>query len=265
MEPTSLPLAAESLLGSGLLVPLGGAAALLAMLGMLLLMPLHVVQRREILRLLDWQERNPEAGDDGTPVAAAAGAVGPMSAAERVTSERPALARISTAERAALELEQAPFWRRVVERGPRHPLVISLLALVAAASVFAGGVLLLRATDDDAPTGKNIDRSSIEVVVLNASPFPGLAGNVADDVAAARFTPVGTIASAEQTDRSVVRYADGAQVEARAVARELGIGVVEPFNSEAEAAANGAPVVVVVAEDLAKGESLSQGSDKKKK
>ena len=90
---------------------------------MALLLPLFIAQRREIARLLEWQERDPEAGDSGEPEPATAGlaalrAAGPMTPAERVTSERPALERISTAERAAIELEEAPFWRRVIIRGP---------------------------------------------------------------------------------------------------------------------------------------------------
>jgi hypothetical protein len=268
MAATALPLAAgESLLGSDLLVPLGGLAALMAMLGMALLLPLYVTQRREVHRLLEWQEQHPEAGDDGSPdEPAGATAVfpgrrgdGPMTPAERVTSERPALARIGTAERAALELEKAPFWRRVVERGPRHPLVISLLALVIAAAIFFAASLLIHASDDDAPTGKDIDPTSISVVVLNASPFPGLAANVAEDVAAARFVVAGTNAATDTVNESVVRFADGFQKEARAVARKLNITKVEPFNSESEAAAEGAPVVVVVGEDLAKGEGNLSG------
>ena len=54
--------AAESLLGRGLLVPLGGIAALFAMLGMALLLPIFLEQRREIARLTDWMDREPDAG-----------------------------------------------------------------------------------------------------------------------------------------------------------------------------------------------------------
>lgn len=262
-----LPLAAgsgdkaDSVLGSDLLAPLGGIAALAAMLGMLLILPLYITQRREVNRLLDWQERHPEDGDDGTPdpVSGAGYAVPrpggrPMTAAERVTAERPALARIGTAEREAIELEQAPLWRRVVVRGPRHPLVISLLALVAAVGIFFAASMLLRATDDDNPS-KGLDPASIQVVVVNASPFPGLASNVAEDVEKAKFAIAGTTASTGSIGESVVRYADGFKREAAAVARRLEIPKVKPFDAESEAAANGAPVVVVVGEDLAKGTS----------
>lgn len=263
-----LPLAAgsgdkaDSVLGSDLLVPLGGIAALAAMLGMLLLLPLYIAQRREVIRLLDWQERHPGAGDDGAPdptpvVRRPSG--GPMTAAERVTAERPALARVGTAEREAIELEQAPLWRRVLVRGPRHPLVISLLALAAAAGIFFAASELLR-TNDDAATSKGIDPPSIQVAVVNASPFPGLASNVAEEVEKAKFAIAGTTASTDSIGESVVRYADGFKREAAAVARRLEIPKVKPFDAEAEAAANGAPVVVVVGEDLAKGASnLEQG------
>lgn len=252
-----LPIGAETGIGSDLLAPLGGAAAILALLGMALILPLFVSQRREISRLRAWHERDPEAGDSGEPEPATAGfaalrGTGPMTPAERVTSERPALERIGTSERAALELEAAPFWKRVIIRGPRHPLVISVLALVVAAGIFSGAVLLIRAGDEGTPAVRGIDKASFQVVVLNASPFPGLAGNVADDLEAAKFVIGGSTSAPDSAGSSTVRYADGFAKEARAVARRLnGIPDVEPFNSQAEAAAEGAAIVVVVAEDLA--------------
>jgi hypothetical protein len=275
MAATALPAAAaDSVLGSDLLIPLGGIAALMAMLGMALLVPLYVTQRREILRLLEWQEKHPEAGDDGRPDEPATGSTvafrgeGPMTPAERVTSERPALARIGTAERAAIEREQAPFLQRVVERGPRHPLVISLIAIAIAAVILVAALLLIRAGEDDAPTAKRIDPTSVEVVVLNASPFPGLAGNVAEDVLAAKFVVTGTDAATETVKESVVQFAPGSQKEARALARKIGVPNVQPFDPESEAAADGADVVLVVGEDLADGENrLEQeagGEDDKK-
>ena len=252
-----LPLAAETGIGSDLVEPLGGAAAILALLGFALILPLFVSHRREIHRLLEWQEREPDAGDRGEPEPGTAGfaalrGTGPMTPAERVTSERPALERIGTAERAALELEAAPFWKRVIIRGPRHPLVISILALVLAGAVFAAAVLLIRAQDEEGPATKGIDKASFEVVVVNASPFPGLAGNVADGLEDAKFVIVGNTSASDTARASTVRYADGFGRAAKAVARNLnGVPSVKPFDSESEAAANGAAIVVVVAEDLA--------------
>lgn len=260
MEPAALPLAAQSLLDfEELFVPLGGAAGALALLGMLFLLPLYVTQRRTVHRLLEWQEREPEAGEPAAPEPAwgRAPATGSMSAAaQRVTSERPALARIGTAERDAIELERSPFLKRVVERGPRHPLVISVLALLLAGAVFAAAALLLRASDDDAASDRGVVASEVEVVVLNASTAAGLAGMVADDVAANRFIVAGTSAAADTAKRSVVRYAAGSDREGVAVARKLGIKNLLEFDAEAEAAANGATVVVIVGEDLARRSSV---------
>lgn len=242
---------------SNLIEPLGGAAAILAMLGLLLLLPLYISQRRTVGRLLEWQERDPQAGEPPEIATRGAGAAqtttGSMSAAaQRVTSERPALARIGTAERAAIEYERAPFWRRVIDRGPRHPLVISLIALLLAAAVFVGAALLLRANDDDASSRSGIAASEIEVVVLNASDTAGAAGEVADDVEANRFVVAGTSVASEPARRSSVLYEPESKALGRVVARRLGITNLLEFDSEAEAAANGAPVVVVVGEDLAR-------------
>lgn len=260
-----IPLGAGSGIGSDLLVPLGGGAAILAMLGMLLILPLYIAQRREVGRLLDWRERHPEAGDDGRPdpatdVFTSLRGAGPMTPAERVTSERPALERIGTAERAAIELENAPFWRRVIVRGPRHPLVISILALLLAAAVFAAAALLIRGDDGDG-TGKRVDKTAFSIVVVNASPFPGLAGNVADELEAAKFTISANTSAPDTIERSVVRFAPGFQREARAVARRLEVKNVLPFDSESQAAAEDAAIVVVVAQDLAEGGGTIEGDD----
>ncbi len=265
MEPPALPLAGvDSLLGPDLVEPLGGAAALLALLGLLLLLPLFVTQRREIGRLRAWQELEPQAGDPGdaaAPLAAPAaggsaatatsgGRLRPMTAAERVTSERPALTRIGTAERAALEPQ--PLWRRVLERGPRHPLVLSLLALLTAGAIFAAAALFLRAGSDEGSGEGTAGRAATEVVVVNASASPGLAGKTADEAERLGYTVAGTTAAGGTSTQSVVQYAEGAKSEATSVARRLEIGVLQPFDTEAEAAANGADVVVIAGEDRAK-------------
>lgn len=248
---------------SKLVDPLGGAAAAIALLGLLLLLPLYVTQRRDVIRLLEWQEFDPSAGEPEAPPAGAGFAeptTGSMSAAAaRVTSERPALARIGTAERAAIDSEQAPFWRRVIDRGPRHPLVVTLIALLLAGGIFAGVALLLRADDKEAPDRTVIVPSEISVVVLNASTASGAAGDVADDVEAGDFVVAETTAASDTENESAVLYAPDEKTAARAVARVLGIPQIAPFDDEAEAAAAGATVVVVVGDDLA------QAADDQKK
>lgn len=262
--PTAAEIFGEEL--SKLVDPLGGAAAAIALLGLLLLLPLYVTQRRDVVRLLRWQEQDPAAGEPETPPAGTGfiePATGSMSAAAaRVTSERPALARIGTAERAAIDFEQAPFWRRVIDRGPRHPLVASLIALLLAGGIFAGVALFLRADDEGGKKGERgmVVPSDVEVVVVNASSSSGLGGLIADGVEANDFIVAGTTASSEQEDESAVLYAPGSKKEGRTVAKSLEIPRVLEFDQEAEAAAEGATVVVLVGEDLAQ----ASDDDKKK-
>jgi len=244
--------AAESLLGRALLVPLGGIAAVLAILATLLLLPIFVNQRREIARLTGWMNREPDAGTTEFRAIATPGAAAPSRAADRVTSERPALARIGTAEQRAVELERAPWWRRAIDRGPRHPLVISLLAVLAAAAVFYAASQFLRAGDEGG-SGARIDPATVSVVVLNASSSSGLAGEVADELGNRDFNVIGTSVANGGSGKSIVRYGDGRQRQAKLVARTLGITGIKPFDKEAQAAAdNQADVVAFVGDDVAK-------------
>ncbi len=245
--------ATESLLGKGLLVPLGGIAALMAMLGMLLLLPIFLNQRREIGRLTNWMDREPDAGTTEFRAIPPPGSPGgPSRAADRVTSERPALARIGTSEQRAIELEQAPWWRRVLERGPRHPLVITIIVLVIAAGVFYAAAHFIRAGEGDS-SGARVDPSTVSVVVLNASTSSGLAGEVSDELSGKDYDVIGTSVANGGSGKSIVRYADGQKDGARTVARVLGIKSIKPFDKEAEAAAaNSADVVAFVGDDVAK-------------
>ena len=252
----TLPIAA--LVGKGLLIPLGGIAALFAMLGMILLIPIFVTQRREISRLVGWMDREPDAGTRSFQAIPAPGATiprfGRSPAADRVTSERPALERVGTSEQQAIALEQAPWWRRVVERGPRHPLVISLAAILFAVAVFFAAAHFLRAGDEGGK-GSPVDPASVSVVILNASSSSGLAGTLSNDLTAADFDVANTSVAQDGIKESLVMYSDTAdgRREARAVAKALGISTVKPFDKEAEAEANGADVVVFAGDDLAKG------------
>ena len=250
----TLPLA--DLVGKSLLIPLGGIAALFAMLGMLLLLPIFISQRREIHRLAGWMNQEPDAGtEEFRAVGPATGAfpAGRSSAADRVTSERPALARVGTSEQQALALERAPWWRRVIERGPRHPLVISLAAIVFAVIVFVAAAHFLRAGEEGGK-GAPVDPANVSVVVLNASASSGLAGDLADQLTNGQFDVTNTSVAEEGTNRSIVMYTDTAdgRRRARAVAKALGVSKIKPFDKAAEAEADGADVVVFAGDDLAK-------------
>jgi hypothetical protein len=147
---------------------LGRWVAIPATIGLLLLLPLYLSQRRDVARLRAFMEREPNhpaadlvasealldraeadlealLADRGEPASAigagpptAVQAPGPptpgtpmtpIPAARRVTAERPALTRI-TMERAALEPH--PRWRRFASRVGR-PWVLVVIAIVAVA------------------------------------------------------------------------------------------------------------------------------------
>jgi hypothetical protein len=259
LSALTIPVAADSLVGRDLLEPLGGVAALLAMVGMLFLLPLFISQRREIERLIEWMNRDPEAGTreftaiaPPTPAPGMARQGGYSPAARRVTSERPALERVGTSEQQALALEQAPRWRRMIVRGPRHPLVIALVAVAVAVGIFFAFAHFLRAGDEGGK-GAPIDPGAVSVVVLNASTSSGLAGDLSDQLTAGAFDVAGTSVANDGIPESVVKYSSAdSRREAKAVAKALGISSIEPFDAEAEAAAGGADVVVVAGDDIAK-------------
>jgi hypothetical protein len=249
----------DELNAGDLLSTIGGAAAAVAIVAMVLILPLYLTQRREVQRLLRWQELEPERGDEGAPVGPSPTATtatataetvrpaGTMSPAERITAERPALERI-TAERAAI---QSPsFWRRLLARGPRHPLVLSLLAVVLAVAVVAVVSLTGPSTGEE-PQGGGLDRSAVSVVVLNASSRPALADKVADSLSAECFTEIRTGATGS-SNQSVVLFAKGERRAAEVVQRELGIRVAQPIDRAVRAAAPDADVVVLAGEDRAK-------------
>ncbi len=267
MSPTLLAVAGDAI-SRDLIIPLGAAAGTIAVIAIALVLPLYVSQRREVRRLMRWREREPERGDEGAPepVAAAmpttgsAAAVRPaasygagtrMTPAERVTADRPALSRI-TAERAAL---QSPsFWRRLMARGPRHPLVLSLIGILLAVGAV---VVAFHLTDQlgggtKSGAGAGFDKSQVPVVVLNASSTPAVAEKVAHRISSRGFTQVRTGVTGE-TKQTVILYAKGSKHQAAVVGRALKAKVLQPIDRARQALAPDADVVVVAGEDRAKG------------
>lgn len=246
MLPGAQLAANESFGPEEILIAAGAGAALIAFVGLLLVIPLYVTQRREVQRLLRWKEQEPERGDGA---AASTGdypvGSGWRSPAERVTADRPALSRI-TAERAAIE--SPSFWRRLVARGPRHPLVISAAALLVAVAAVAAVSILGTPGDDEGSRRANLDRSAVDLVVLNASSEPELASKLAESLNAAGFTEDRTGATAA-ADRTVVMFDQRQRKAAGAVARELGIDEIEPLDRRTRATVETADVVVVAGED----------------
>lgn len=228
-------------------VPAGAAAGILAIIGLALVFPLFRNHRQEIKRLVAWQEREPERGDDGTedffPVSGPV--TGEMTPAERVTADRPALQRI-TAEHAALE--SPSFFKRLIARGPTHPLLLSLVGVVAAVGiVFAINSAGQTDPEEDAPA--KLDRSQVQLAILNGSSEKSLARKVASNLEQEGF-PAPQIGSAAQRNKTIVFYAPKQKRAANVVARDLNADV-EKLDPElrGEFVDRDADVVVVVGED----------------
>lgn len=227
----------------------GAVAAALATIGLLLVLPIFLNHRREIGRLLEWKEHDPDAGTtEFRAIAAPVGPTGKMSPAERVTSERPALSRIATGEYALIEPEPPGFWRRVIERGPRHPLVLTILAVLAGVAAVVVASQLIR-SDDSSKGGGGVDPATVQVAVVNATSEPGVGSDVAARLEAKGFNISSNTAASDSANQSAVFYGKGERSAGKAVARALKLPRPTPFGPEQEAAADGAAVVVVAGED----------------
>jgi hypothetical protein len=245
-----------------------------AAVGIALLLPLYRSQRRDVLRLRAWMDQAPEhpatdiAASEAlldraeaelerlTEPATEAGATPATAvpAATRVTSERPALTRI-TMERAALEPH--PRWRRFLARlsQPRILIGIGVVAL----AVGVGGIFVsekLLSDDEGAParSGK-IDKSSVNVAVLNGTAITGLGGKVGGVVEENGYA-LGTVTNtAPGAKKTEVLYAPHNKAAAQKVAKDLGIDPEEVSRLDRDnrqAAGPDADVVVIAGEDRAR-------------
>ncbi len=86
--------------------------------------------------------------------------------------------------------------------------------------------------------------------VLNGTTVPGLAAQIGDRVGALGFQ-LGNVtnSSDQQRAESVVLFAPGAQREAAFVGRKLGISQREPIDTQSQALAGDARVVVIAGAD----------------
>lgn len=263
--------------------------SLASSIGVLLLAPLYVSQRRDIRRLRGWMEREPEHPDAdlerseglldqaetklervyaerGEPVPGAVETPAatedkptpgrtppaPLPAAARVTSERPALDRI-TIERAALEPH--PRWRRFAAEATRARwlALLAVVALVAAIAAIVVSERLLSGDDEGAP-GTAAGRG-IEVAVLNATSVGGLAGQISSRIEARGFLPGEVASITGDFPRTVVMFEPGEQRSARRVGRELGDNpAIQPIDRRVQRAAGGADVVIIIGDERATGE-----------
>lgn len=249
MAVPAIPLAASESINTELIEILGAGAAVLATIGLLLVLPIFLDHRREIGRLLEWKERDPDAGTtEFRAIAPPAAPTGKMTPAERVTSERPALSRIATGEYALIEPEPPGFWQRVIERGPRHPLVLTILAVLVGVAAVVIAAQVIR-SDDETKGGGGVDPASVQVAVVNATAEPGVGNDVADRLEAKGFRIASNSVASNSEKESAVFYGKGERNAGKAVARVLKLPRPTPFGPEQEAAADGADVVVVAGED----------------
>jgi hypothetical protein len=252
-----------------------GFIALGALLGFALLTPLYISQRRDVHRMRAWMEREPDhpAADivaseaildraeveleelmpetapeaEREPIPAT-----PVTAATRVTHERPALERI-TMERAALEPH--PRWRRFAAAAtrPRVLVAIGLLALVLGAAAILLSEEILSGGGDRQPRTEAIDRAEVTVAVLNGTSVNGLAGKVSSDVEASGYHPGSISSTTPGFTETVVLYANGQKRAAQKVARDLGVDkkAIGPLDRDSRRLAGDADVVVIAGEDRA--------------
>ena len=194
----------------------------------------------------------PTAEHDALPIAVAARP--PLSPAERVTGDRPALSRI-TGDMPVVEPDSGVHrvWTRL--REPRHPLLIAGGALLVGAGIFVGALQLLGGNSTDGVVSEEgAAAAEINVTVLNATGVADLESKVADDIEANGFTLGSTGVSEQKLDRTQVLFADGQRGEARDVAEALGVENrdIQSLSGPAKQSAEGADVVVIAGDDRAR-------------
>ncbi|HEY8467936.1 MAG TPA: LytR C-terminal domain-containing protein [Solirubrobacterales bacterium] len=246
--------------------------------GILLLLPLYISQRRDLKRLREWMERDPDHprrdilasearldraereleriyAERGEPLPDVT-AVYPdglsVEEGSGITAERPALVQL-TMEREALQPHRR--WRRFSRRmsQPRWLAAIALGAVLLAVGAVALSQVLLQSDDEPAGPGiRGLDPAAISVAVLNATTNAGLAGDAAADVQNAGFTLTETGVLEEQRPESVVMFAPERKALGRKVARDLRIKRVEKMDKAVRREVGSADVAVIVGEDRAK-------------
>ena len=163
------------------------------------------------------------------------------------------------------------FFSRLLD-SPRY-LVLAIAGVLIVGGAAAFGVVQLTKDDEGGSTGADVSSgggggggdtggdepkpapvtpSEVTVSVLNGTTIPGLAASIGDKVEAQGFVLGNVDNSADQGARneSVVLFTDGAEREATAVGRRLGISQREPIDPTSQAIAGDASVVVIAGTDL---------------
>jgi LytR cell envelope-related transcriptional attenuator len=245
---------------------IGAFAGLAAFLGLAVLALLSFTHGRDIRRLREWAGSAPERDADRkeqTSTIAAQRAEELRALEEARTAEQDAISnREQRRQRREEGLPERSRGERLRERfsgfGERASRPSSLVALFLVVLVVVGGgaYLLVSGGEDSSGGGKNgkqaaakVKPAEIEVTVLNGTSVPGLAATFGDKVEGKGFDLGAVTNSSASFAESVVMFSRGHKMEARKVAKQLGIAKLQLMSGEIESVSAGADVAVIVGED----------------
>lgn len=244
---------------------IGAFAGLAAFLGLAVLALLSFTHGRDIRRLREWAgsapERDAERKEQTSTIAA------------QRAEELRALEEARTAEQEAVSSREARRRRREEglpeqsrgerlrgwfsgfgETASRPSSLIALFVVILA--IVGGGAYLLLSGNDEGGGGNGskqaavkVKPAEIEVTVLNGTSVPGLAATFGDKVEGKGFDLGAVTNSSSSFEESVVMFKRGHKMEARKVAKQLGIAKLQLMNGEIESVSAGADVAVIVGED----------------
>jgi len=179
----------------------------------------------------------------------------PITAAHRVTSERPALERLEI-ERAALDPH--PRWHRIGAKLARPKLlaVLGLVVVLGAAAMVIGVDKLTTfgsgggQEETTAPDGVPV--ADFTVAILNgATGVDDPAADIVEKLENNGIPVTGEQAKApNKAEQSVVMFTSGHRTSAIRVAGTLGIEAIQPIDRPTEKAAGDADVVVVIGQNM---------------
>ncbi|HEU5253922.1 MAG TPA: LytR C-terminal domain-containing protein [Solirubrobacterales bacterium] len=244
---------------------IGAFAGLAAFLGLAVLALLSFTHGRDIRRLREWAGSAPERDaerKEQTSTIAAQRAEELRALEEARTAEQQAVS--SREERRRRREEGLPEQSRgerlrgwfsgFGETASRPSSLIALFVVVLA--IVGGGAYLLLSGDDEGGGGNGskqaaakVKPAEIEVTVLNGTSVPGLAATFGDKVEGKGFDLGAVTNSSSSFEESVVMFKRGHKMEARKVAKQLGIAKLQLMSGEIESVSAGADVAVIVGED----------------
>ena len=248
-----------------LIKEIGAFAGLAAFFGLALLALLSFTHGRDIRRLREWAGSAPERDaerKESTSAAAAQRAEQMRRLEEARTAEQKAVAlreerrqRRASAGVGGTRRERLRAW--LSARGERLAEPRYLAATFVAVLIIAGGIgyAALHGSGGEGAAKHRGSASSapnpgeIEVTVLNGTAVPGLAARYGGKIQRKGFK-LGVVSNSSSSfAASTVMFKRGRSSEARLVAREMGIGQVQPMTPEVSSVSAGAPVSLIVGEN----------------